>query len=75
MNKKICWIIVVVLLAICASCNKKEVLDPEKDYILIRAMESSRNQSEEGVDVEALENCALVYEKNREWENYAGVML
>ncbi len=67
MNMKNCWIIVVVLLAICASCNKKEVLDPEKDYILIRAMESGRNQSDKGIDVEALENCALVYEKNREW--------
>ena len=67
MNMKNCWIIAVVLLAVCASCNKKEVLDMKEDYALIKALESGRNQSEEGIDVEALENCALVYEKNREW--------
>ena len=67
MNKKICWTIVIVVLSVLVSCGKRETLDPQKDYILMRAMESSRNQSDDGIDVEALENCALVYEKNREW--------
>ena len=67
MNKKICWTIVIVVLSVLVSCGKRETLDPQKDYILMRAMESSRNQSDKGVDVEALENSALIYEKNREW--------
>lgn len=67
MNKKICWTIVIVVLSVLVSCGKREIFDPQKDYILMRAMESSRNQSDKGIDVEALENCALVYEKNREW--------
>lgn len=67
MNMKNCWIIVVVLLAVCASCDKKDALDMKEDYALIKALESGRNQSDKGIDVEALENCALVYEKNREW--------
>jgi hypothetical protein len=67
MNMKNCWIIAVVLLAVCASCEKKDVLDMKEDYALIKALESSRNQSDKGIDVEALENSALIYEKNREW--------
>ena len=64
---KNCWIIAVVLLTVCASCDKKDALDMKEDYTLIKALESSRNQSEEGIDVEALENSALIYEKNRDW--------
>jgi tetratricopeptide (TPR) repeat protein len=67
MNKKNCWTIIIVVLSVLVSCGKRETLDSQKDYILMRAMESSRNQSDKGIDVEALENSALVYEKNREW--------
>ena len=57
-------VIVILLLAIVAGCNKKEVLDPEEDYILMRAFESARNQSDKGIDIEALENSILLYEKD-----------
>ena len=42
--------------------SKKEILDPEKDYILIQAIESARNQSDKNIDIESLENCAKTYE-------------
>ena len=61
---KIYLVIVILLLAIVAGCNKKEVLDPEEDYILMRAFESARNQSDKGIDIEALENSILLYEKD-----------
>ncbi|MBR5189196.1 MAG: hypothetical protein IKW17_02940 [Paludibacteraceae bacterium] len=58
------WVIAILLLAIFAGCNKKEVLDPEEDYILMRAFESARNQSDKGIDIEALANSILLYEKD-----------
>ena len=58
------WVIAILLLAIVAGCNKKEVLDPEEDYILMRAFESARNQSDKGIDIEALANSILLYEKD-----------
>ena len=66
MNRNIYWIIAIVLLAICTSCNKKETLNTKDDYILIQAMESARNQSDMGIDIEALENCATIYEERGE---------
>mgnify|MGYP003302538934 CR=1 FL=1 len=66
MKRKNCWIIVIVGLLFFVSCGKKETLDPEEDYALINAMASARNQSDKGIDVEALETCAALYEKSRE---------
>lgn len=59
-------IITIIILVIFASCNKKDILDPKKDYALIQAMESSRNQSDKGIDIEALENSITIYEKRGE---------
>jgi hypothetical protein len=59
-------IITIIILVIFASCNKKERLDPKDDYALIQAMESSRNQSDKGIDIEALENSITIYEKRGE---------
>ena len=56
----------MMILAVGASCDRKEELDSEEDYILIRAFESAQHQSEEGIDVEALENSATLYEKRGE---------
>ena len=66
MKKVVFGVIAMMILAIGASCDRKEVLDSEKDYALINAMASARNQSDKGIDVEALENCAALYEKSRE---------
>lgn len=59
-------VVAMVMLAIGASCDRKEGLDLEEDYILIRAFESARHQSDKGIDIEALENCVALYEKDRE---------
>jgi hypothetical protein len=59
-------IITIIILVIFASCNKKERLDPKDDYALIQTMESSRNQSDKGIDIEALENSITIYEKRGE---------
>ena len=56
----------VCLFAILCACNKKEMLDEQRDYALIRAMESARNQSDKNIDIEALEKHALAYERNNE---------
>ena len=56
----------VCLFAILCACNKKEILDEQRDYALIRAMESARNQSDKNIDIEALEKHALAYERNNE---------
>ena len=66
MKRKNCWIIVIVGLLFFVSCGKKETLDPKADYALINAMASAQHQSEEGIDVEALENSATLYEKRGE---------
>ena len=66
MKKVVFGVIAMVILAVGASCNRKEELDSEEDYVLMRAFESARNQSEEGIDVEALENSATLYEKRGE---------
>lgn len=60
----------IFLLAILCACSKKEVLDEQKDYALIKAMESARNQSDKDIDVGALEKHALIYEKSNEKGKY-----
>ncbi len=59
-------VVVLLFLVALSSCGNKEVLDGQRDYVLIKAMESARNQSDENIDVEALEEHALAYEKNNE---------
>ena len=66
MKKVVFGVIAMMILAVGASCDRKEELDSEEDYILIRAFESARHQSDKGIDVEALENCATLYEKRGE---------
>ncbi|MBO5345348.1 MAG: hypothetical protein J6A44_00400 [Paludibacteraceae bacterium] len=67
MKKVVFGVIAMMILAVGVSCDRKEVLDSEEDYILIRAFESARHQSDKGIDVEALENCATLYEKDRDF--------
>ena len=45
----------IVVLVLLGLCNKKEGLNLNDDSALIEAMESARNQSDEGIDIEALE--------------------
>ncbi len=59
-------VVVLLFLVALSSCGDKEVLDGQRDYALIKAMESAKNQSDENIDVEALEEHALAYEKNNE---------
>lgn len=66
MKRKNCWIIVIVGLLFFVSCGKKETLDPEEDYALINAMASARNQSDKGIDIEALEKSIEIYERKGE---------
>lgn len=66
MKRQIFGIVAVVALLLFVACGKKEALDPKADFALINAMESARHQSDKGVDVEALETCAALYEKSRE---------
>ena len=66
MKRKICWIIAIVTMVLITSCKHNERLDSVKDYELIRAMKSAQNQSDEDIDIEALENCITIYEKKGE---------
>ena len=63
-------LIVLLFLVALFACNRKEVLDSQRDYALIKAMESARNQDRKEIDIEALEKHALVYEKNNEKGKY-----
>ena len=63
-------VIVLLLLVLLFSCNRKEVLDDQRDYALIRAINSSKNQTDKDIDIEALEKHALAYEKNKEKGKY-----
>ena len=56
----------LLLFALLVACNKEEKLDEQRDYALIKAVESARNQSVKNIDVEALEKHVLVYEKKKE---------
>lgn len=66
MRKIIFKVIAIILLASIVSCDKKEILDPEYDYVLMRAFEAARQQNDNGIDIKALENCAVLYEKKGE---------
>ena len=66
MKRKNYWIIAIVGLLFFVACGKKEALDPKADFALINAMESARNQSVKGIDLESLKTCAALYEKSRE---------
>ena len=63
MKRKICWVITITVLVVFISCNRAEILDSKDDYILIKSLESAQNQNSKGVDVEALNNYVLIYEK------------
>ena len=63
-------VVVLLLLVALFACNRKEVLDSQRDYALIKAMESARSQNDENIDVEALEEHSLAYEKNNEKGKY-----
>ena len=58
--------VAIVALMVFVSCNKKEELNLNDDYILIEAMVSARNQSDEGIDIEALEKSIEIYERKGE---------
>ena len=58
--------VVIVALMVFVSCNKKEELNLNDDYILIEAMVSARNQSDKGIDIEGLEKSMEIYERNGE---------
>ena len=66
MKRKIFGIIVVMVLLLFVACDKKEKLDLNDDHALIEAMMSARNQSDKGIDIEALENSIIMYEKRGE---------
>ena len=58
-------IYLLLILIFISACDKKEVLDPEEDYILMRAFEFAQRQKSDSIDIGALENYAIVYdEKN-----------
>ena len=59
-----------LLLALLCACNKAEKLDEQKDYILIKAIKSAQNQSIEDIDIDDLENYALMCEKKGENGKY-----
>ncbi len=53
----------VLLIASLYACNKSEKLDEQKDYILIKAIKSAKNQSLKDIDVDDLENYASICEQ------------
>lgn len=60
----------LLLFVLLVACNKEEKLDEQKDYILIKAIKSAQNQSLEDIDVDDLENYALMCEKKGENGKY-----
>lgn len=66
MKRKILGMVAIVALMVFMSCNKKEELNLNDDYILMEAMVSARNQSDEGIDIEALEKSIEIYERKGE---------
>ena len=59
-----------LLLALLCTCNKAEKLDEQKDYILIKAIKSAKNQSIEDIDIDDLENYASICVKKGEKGKY-----
>ena len=66
MKRKFFWMFTIVVLMFFVSCNKGEELDINDDYALIEAMISARNQSDDGIDIEALERSIDIYGRNGE---------
>ena len=62
-------IYLLLILIFISACNKKEELNLKDDYALIEAMISARNQSDDGIDIEALERCIEIYERRGEKGN------
>lgn len=60
----------LLLFALLVACNKEEKLDEQKDYTLIKAIKSAQNQSLEDIDIDDLENYALMCEKKGENGKY-----
>ena len=56
-------IYLLLILIFISACNKKEELNLKDDYTLIEAMISARNQSDDGIDIEALERSIEIYER------------
>ena len=56
----------LLLFALLVACNKEEKLDEQKDYTLIKAIKSAQNKSLEDIDVDDLENYALMCAKKGE---------
>ena len=59
-------IYLLLILIFISACDKKEELNINDDYALIEAMMSARNQSDEGIDIEALEKSIEIYERKGE---------
>ena len=65
--KRIFFVIVaIVILVLLGACGRKKELNLNDDYALIEAMISARNQSDDGIDIEALEKSIEKYERNGE---------
>ena len=56
----------VLFFALLCACNKAEKLDEQKDYTLIKAIKSAKNQSLEDIDIDDLENYASICENKGE---------
>ncbi len=56
----------LLLFVLLVACNKEEKLDEQKDYTLIKAIKSAKNQSLEDIDIDDLENYAMICEKKGE---------
>ena len=64
MKNSIKLLIGIMLLSVALfACNRSEKLDEQKDYILIKAIKSAKNQSIENIDIDDLENYASICEK------------
>ena len=71
MKNSIKLLIGILLLSVALlACNRSEKLDEQKDYTLIKAVKSAKNQSIEGIDIDDLENYALICEEKREKGKY-----
>ena len=71
MKNSIKLLIGILLLSVSLfACNRSEKLDEQKDYTLIKALKSAEHQSTEGVDIDDLENYALMCKKKGEKGKY-----
>ena len=66
MKRNFFVIVAIVVLVLLGACGRKKELNLNDDYTLIEAMISARNQSDDGIDIEALERCIEIYERKGE---------